>query len=576
MMLKRGAAGIMSVVMSTAVLPYQDPEKAADWLCGAFGFSVHHVANEPNGDIQYISLKLGRNFVLINPAGGPVFTDLLVEPESVGKRATQTCYVNVAEIEVHFAQAKLSGAQIALEPETDSDGSTFYMCRDLEGHLWIFGTRQYAAEPEEPLAAGPKKPVAKEEEKHETKEQEERKPVETLELNAVKPIELIAAEPETPQHSNRNRILVSLGALSLLIFGIALWTFTGGGYENTTSSVSVASGGKSQAPQQDKSLLDEERQRRKQAEQVLRQTAARLSSANSEMDRLRGEIQKNESLVLQSRSQNRTEEKIVRAQKLTEIILKQRLYEATEKVADLSSRNDQGSELQQTAQQRIAKAEAELANTSRELATVRQERDQLRQELGGARNDGVRPGPTPSEPQREPIGREETVEELVTQLKSRERAGANPDVSVPPGEDRQVAAFKYPPPRVLDTPCKRAAWTRVFAAQEGTLGWRLRNTMRLCWRAQFSTAPVKCVELVSSGGTGGAGRPARFPRLEIEDAVQLCGGTHNARKPIQCLVQRRASNQSLDFAINRCQEFGSIESQQRRFGSVRNLWARSG
>ena len=567
----------MSVVMSTAVLPYQDPEKAAEWLCAAFGFNVHHVAKEPNGAIQYISLKLGRNFVLINPAGGPVFADLLVDPESVGKRATQTCYVNVAEIEVHFAQAKLSGAEIALEPETDSDGSTFYMCRDPEGHLWIFGTRQYAAEPEQPNAAQSEKKSAKDEElKEEAKKPEEIKPVETLELNAIKPIELIAAETKVRQHPGRRTVLMALGALSLVLFVAALWTFSGGGIERASNAVSVALGGDPFASQQAKQLLQAERQQRKQAEQVLRQTASRLSSAHGELDRLREEIQKNQSLVLQSRTQNRALDKIVRAQKLTEIVLKQRLFEATQKAADLSGQHEQGLELQQTAEQRIAKAESALESASRELATVRQERDQLRRELGEGRTAALGPGATPSDAQRQPAGREETVEELVTQLKSRERAAAESDRSGPGADNRQVAAFKYPPPRVLDTPCKRAAWTRVFATKEGTLGWRLRNTMRLCWRAQFSTAPVKCVELVSNGGTDRAGRPTRYPRLEIEDAIELCGGTHNARKPIQCFVRRRASNQSLDFAIDRCQEFGSIDPQRRRFGSVWNGRARPG
>ena len=464
MTLSGGAAGIMSVVMSTAVLPYQDPEKSAEWLCNAFGFSIYHVAKEPNGGIQYISLKLGRNFVLINPAGGPVFADLLVGPESVGKRATQTCYVNVADIEVHFAQAKLSGASIALEPETDSDGSSFYMCRDPEGHLWIFGTRQYAAEPELHSAAQSKDKEAEDQDEPgklgEQKDKAEEKPFESLELKAIQPIELIAAEPEPPSRSRSKVVFAGFGTLFLLLCGVAVWSYLAGGIDRATDRVNVAVGGnappapQANAPlvQQANALLAAERQRREEAEKALQQANAQLSTANGELVRLRGQVQESERQVRQSRVLSSAEQKTARAQKLTEIVLKQQLLEATQKFADLASENQQTLELQQTAQERIAKVESDLVTASRDLATLRQERDQLRQELASARNTPLQPSVGPSLAQRPPANREETVEELVNQLKSRERANAEPNnPAAAPGNGR-VASFEYPPPRVLDTP----------------------------------------------------------------------------------------------------------------------------
>ena len=554
MILSGGALGVMSVVMSTAVLPYQEPEQSAKWLCEAFGFSTNHVAKDSKGEIQYISLKLGRNFVLINPAGGPVFADLLVEPDSVGKRATQTCYVNVADIELHFAQAKLSGAEIALEPETDSDGSSFYMCRDPEGHLWIFGTRQYAAEPELDNLEEPKKPSAKEQvNKGKPAEQVEPKPVEALELSAIKPIELLAAEPQKEERFGRRYAVFGMVAFSLILISAVAISFLGGSIENTSNAISVAFGGDSKGARKAKNLLDAERQQRKVTEHELLQANARLSTANDELVRLRGRIEASQQLILNTRTRERAAQKIERANILTELVLKQRLLEANQKAADISDREERGLEAQKEIQERLAKAQSDLASVTQNLESVRKERDQLKQQLADAGDDIQRRNVARSEAPRGPVSRESTVAELTEQLRSRELAGATPDRSLDQSEGGQVASYAYPPKRVLDTPCKRAAWSRIFAAQEGTVGWRLRNTMRLCWRAQFSTAPVKCVELISGSGSR---RSEGYPKLEIEDAVELCGGTHNARKPIQCFVRRRASNQSFNFAINRCQEFG--------------------
>ena len=535
-------------------MPYREPEQSAKWLCEAFGFSIYHVAKQPNGEIQYISLKLGRNFVLINPAGGAVFADLLVGPESVGKRTTQTCYVNVSEIEMHFAQSKLSGAEIALEPETDSDGSSFYMCRDPEGHLWIFGTRQYAAEPEfdnrtEPRKPSPKEPASEDE----PKGRPEPKQIEALELRAIKPIELIGAEPQKEKRFGSRYAFIGIAALSLVLFSAAAMSFLGGSIEHASNAVSVAFGGDPYGSQQAKDSLDAERRQRKVTEQELLQATAKLSTANNELVRLRGQIEKSEKLILNSRTRERAAQKIERANKLTEVVLKQRLFEANQKATDFSSREERGLEAQKNIQERLTKAESDLASMTQDLASVRQERDQLRQQLAGAGNDIQHQSVARLEAPRGPVSRESTVEELTEQLRSRELASAVPDQSLRQKETGQVDSYAYPPKRVLDTPCKRAAWSRIFAAQEGTVGWRLRSTMRLCWRAQFSTAPVKCVELLSGNGSR---RSAGYPKLEIEDAVELCGGTHNARKPIQCFVRRRASNQDINFAINRCQEFG--------------------
>lgn len=53
---------------------------------------------------------------------------------------SQCLYVAVDDPDAHCARAKAAGAEIVMEP-TDMDyGARNYSARDLEGHLWSFGT----------------------------------------------------------------------------------------------------------------------------------------------------------------------------------------------------------------------------------------------------------------------------------------------------------------------------------------------------------------------------------------------------------------------------------------------------
>jgi len=54
--------------------------------------------------------------------------------------AKQGIYVYVADVDAHYARAKAAGAEIVMELEDTDYGSRGYSVRDLEGHLWSFGT----------------------------------------------------------------------------------------------------------------------------------------------------------------------------------------------------------------------------------------------------------------------------------------------------------------------------------------------------------------------------------------------------------------------------------------------------
>jgi len=149
----------------TPVLRYRDVGVASHWLCEAFGFQEHNRAQELGGHVKYVSLRLGDSFVLVRPIINSVLDNLMVQPETVGGANTQLCYLTIADATDHCAHAKAAGATIELEPQDDGLGGRFYTCRDLEGHLWSFGTQTYGVahgptSAFEPIELSPSLPAA--------------------------------------------------------------------------------------------------------------------------------------------------------------------------------------------------------------------------------------------------------------------------------------------------------------------------------------------------------------------------------------------------------------------------------
>lgn len=52
----------------------------------------------------------------------------------------QCLYVAVDDPDAYYEQAKTAGAEIVLAPFDTDYGARNYTSRDLEGHLWSFGT----------------------------------------------------------------------------------------------------------------------------------------------------------------------------------------------------------------------------------------------------------------------------------------------------------------------------------------------------------------------------------------------------------------------------------------------------
>lgn len=121
-------------------LRYRNALKAIDWLCDAFGFEKQAVYAD--GDtVQHAQLTFGNGMIMIGSAdNGNVWSSRYAQPREIGGRETQCPCVIVEDADAHFARAKAAGAEILEAVEEKDYGGKGYSCRDIEGHLWYFGT----------------------------------------------------------------------------------------------------------------------------------------------------------------------------------------------------------------------------------------------------------------------------------------------------------------------------------------------------------------------------------------------------------------------------------------------------
>ena len=152
----------MSQTPTTRIFPflrYQDAPAAFEWLARAFG-------SGPDGTIAHAQLRYGGSLIMIASVGDEekliriasarddemnlIGTASARDDDTKLKRpavvggASQGIYVYVDDVTAHHDRAKAAGAEIIMELEKSEYGSREYMARDLEGHLWSFGT--YAPE----------------------------------------------------------------------------------------------------------------------------------------------------------------------------------------------------------------------------------------------------------------------------------------------------------------------------------------------------------------------------------------------------------------------------------------------
>jgi uncharacterized glyoxalase superfamily protein PhnB len=122
-----------------AALRYEDAPAAIEWLCRAFGFERNLVVPDDAGGIAHAQLVFGQSMLMLGGHRDDEFGRLMRVPREAGV-STQSLYVIVSDVDGHCARARAAGAEIVMEPVDQDYGGRGYTCRDLEGHVWSFGS----------------------------------------------------------------------------------------------------------------------------------------------------------------------------------------------------------------------------------------------------------------------------------------------------------------------------------------------------------------------------------------------------------------------------------------------------
>jgi uncharacterized glyoxalase superfamily protein PhnB len=129
--------------MHARIIPgmrYRNAPAAIEWLCKAFGFEKNLVVPDQNGGIAHAQLTFGDGMIMLGSVGGGMFGRLMKHPDEIGGCETQSAYVIVADCDAHYARAKAAGAVMLRDVQDEDYGGRGYTCRDLEGHIWSFGS----------------------------------------------------------------------------------------------------------------------------------------------------------------------------------------------------------------------------------------------------------------------------------------------------------------------------------------------------------------------------------------------------------------------------------------------------
>jgi uncharacterized glyoxalase superfamily protein PhnB len=137
------ATAMPSPSLGSTIIPglrYRNAPAAIDWLCNAFGFEKHLVIPGENNHISHAQLNFGSGMIMLGSIKDNEFSRNMKQPDEIGGAETQSCYVVVADTDAHYARAKAAGAQILIDIHDEEYGGRGYACRDLEGHIWYFGS----------------------------------------------------------------------------------------------------------------------------------------------------------------------------------------------------------------------------------------------------------------------------------------------------------------------------------------------------------------------------------------------------------------------------------------------------
>ena len=117
----------------TPYLLYEDVGGALKFLARAFGFRKYGAQMKgPDGKILHAAMQYGNDVIMMGCPGSGYRN-----PKRLGQ-STQSLYINVEDVDKHFARAGKAGATILEEPADTEYGHRRYGAADPEGHRWYF------------------------------------------------------------------------------------------------------------------------------------------------------------------------------------------------------------------------------------------------------------------------------------------------------------------------------------------------------------------------------------------------------------------------------------------------------
>ncbi|HSI59113.1 MAG TPA: VOC family protein [Ideonella sp.] len=121
-------------------LRYRDAPAAIEWLCRVFGFEQQLVVPNETGGIAHAQLSFGNGMVMLGSVQPGPYGELMKQPDEIGGASTQSVYAIVEDADRVYDRARAAGAPIVLDIKDEDYGGRGFSCRDLEGHVWTFGT----------------------------------------------------------------------------------------------------------------------------------------------------------------------------------------------------------------------------------------------------------------------------------------------------------------------------------------------------------------------------------------------------------------------------------------------------
>ena len=109
-----------------------------EWLCAAFGFEAQQIEQHQDGSVRYAMLAYGSDTIILLPADDATRVS---GPGADSGPALQSCYCIIDNADAHYQNAKARGAVIVEEFGDYEFIGSGYSCKDPEGHVWNFGTR---------------------------------------------------------------------------------------------------------------------------------------------------------------------------------------------------------------------------------------------------------------------------------------------------------------------------------------------------------------------------------------------------------------------------------------------------